>query len=123
MVTRPRSRRGGASLGCLVVLLIASLAAFFGWEYGEMYYRNYAYQDAMRQAVRFAGRNDDRRIKQTLRAKADSLDLPLEAKVLYVRRARLPRRFIEIGAEYVDTVRTPLVRRVVTFKPRASGSY
>jgi len=123
MVTAPRSRRGAASLGCLVVLLLVSLAAFFGWEYGEMYYRNYAYQDAMQQAVRFAGRYDDRGIKARLRAKADSLDLPLEAKVVFVRRARLPRRFIEIGAEYVDTVRTPLVRRVVKFQPRASGSY
>lgn len=123
MVRRARSRRGATSAGCLVVLLLAAVVAFFGWEYGTLQYRNYAYQDAMKNAVRFAERYDDRRIKVMLRAKADSLGLPLEAKLLVVRRARLPRRFIEISAEYVDTVRTPLVRRVVTFKPRAEGTF
>lgn len=123
MVSARRSRRGRASLGCLVVLLLASVVAFFFWEYAELYYRNYAYQDAMTQAVRFAGRYDDRRIKLMLRAKADSLDLPNEAKLLVVRRARPPRRSIEISAEYVDTIRTPLMRRVVKFRPRAQGTF
>ena len=123
MVSARRLRRGATSVGCLVVLLLGAVVAFFGWEYGEMYYRNYAYEDAMKNAVRFASRNDDTRIKTNLRAKADSLGLPLEAKLLVVRRARLPKRYIEISAEYVDTVRTPLVCRVVTFRPRAEGAF
>lgn len=123
MVTGTRSRRGGASVGCLILVLVAALVAFLGRSFGELYYRNYAYQDAMQSAVRFAARYDDRRIKQMLRAKADSLGMPLEAKLLVVKRARLPKRYIEISAEYVDTVKSPVVRRVVTFRPRAEGPF
>lgn len=122
MVSRGRARRGESRLGCLVVLLLLSLVAFFGWEYGELYYRNYVYQDAMQQAVRFAERRDDAAITRLLRAKADSLDLPPDAKKLTVRRAP-PRRFLEISAEYTDTVRGPIVRRAVRFRPHAEGSF
>ena len=123
MVTARGSRRGRASLGCLIVLLLLSLVALFGWEFGERYYRNYAFEDAMRQAVRFAARYDDARIKQMLRAKADSLDLPSAARRIVVRRTNPPRRYIEIRAQYVDTVRSPLMRRVVTFRPAAQGTF
>ncbi|MFL5579655.1 MAG: hypothetical protein ACJ8AO_04715 [Gemmatimonadaceae bacterium] len=105
------------------MLLLLSLVAFFGWEYGELYYRNYVYQDAMQQAVRFAERRDDAAVTRLLRAKADSLDLPPDAKKLTVHRAPPPRRFLEISAEYTDTVRGPIVRRAVRFRPHAEGSF
>jgi hypothetical protein len=123
MVTGRRSRRGQSALGCLVVLLLVAVAALFGWEFGESYYRNYALEDAMKQSVRFAARYDDARIKLSLRAKADSLGITLPPKVLIVRRTQRPRRFIRISAVYVDTVRSPLLRRVVTFRPRAEGPF
>ena len=123
MVTGARAPRGASRLGCLVMLLVLSLVALFGLEYAELQYRNYVYQDAMRQAVRFAGRNDDAHIVRALRAKADSLDMPAEAKDVTVTRSRPPERHIEISAQYVDTVRNPLVRRAVRFRPHAEGSF
>ena len=122
MVTRAGVRRGESRLGCLVTLLVLSIVALFGWEYAELYYRNYVYQDAMRQAVRFAARNDSASIVRGLRAKADSLDMPPEAKQLTVRR-RARERYLEISAEYVDTLRGPVGRRAVRFRPHAEGSF
>ena len=123
MVTDARARVGASRLGCLLTLLVLSIAALLGLDYAELYYRNYVYQDAMRQAVRFAGRNDDARIVRGLRAKADSLDMPPEAKELTVTRSHAPARRIEIGAEYVDTVRGPVIRRAVRFRPHAEGPF
>ena len=122
MVTRARVRRGESRLGCLLALLLLALVAFFGWEYGELYYRDYAYRDAMQQAVRFAGRNDDAEIQRSLRAKADSLDLPPDAKKVLIRRDA-GRRRIQISADYVDTLRARGVARPARFRPHAEGTF
>ena len=115
-------RRGGGSLGCLVTLLLLAAVAYLGWDVGELYFRNYQYHDAMRQAVQFADRYDDAQLRRRLRAKADSLELPMEAKILAVRR-HPARRTIEISAEYTDTLRTPIFRRAVRFAPHAEGRF
>ncbi|MDB4884368.1 MAG: hypothetical protein JWL95_3134, partial [Gemmatimonadetes bacterium] len=44
-----RARSGSSSLGCLFVLLLLSAAVYFGITAGEVYFRFYQYQDAMRQ--------------------------------------------------------------------------
>ena len=119
MVTR---RRGAGSLGCLVVVLVLALVAYVGWDFGEMYLRNYRFEDAMRQYVRFAPRYSDDEIRRQLRAKADSLELPAEAKLIAIKR-NPRRRHIEISAEYTDTLRGPLLRRAIRFAPHADGSF
>ena len=122
MVSGARAREGASRLGCLVTLLVLSIATLLGLDYAQLYYRNHQYEAAMRQAVYFARRNDDARIVRRLRAKADSLDMPAEAKQLTVTR-RPSERHIEISAEYVDTIRGPVIRRAVRFRPRAEGSF
>ena len=54
-----RRRTGRGSLGCLVMLLILAAVVYFGVNVGEVYWRFYQYQDAMRQEVRFAAHNSN----------------------------------------------------------------
>jgi len=52
-------RRGTSSLGCLFSLLVLAAIVYFGVNVGEVYFRFYQFQDAMRQEVRFAAHNND----------------------------------------------------------------
>jgi hypothetical protein len=118
-MVKPRS--GRSSLGCLFVLLILAATAYFGIPIGEAFIRYYRYEDAMRQGARFARINSDAVIRSRLRAVADSLELPPEAKAVAVRRYAGDR--IVINAEYVVEFELPGMVRLHTFTPRAEGRY
>ena len=47
MVARPRSRRGGSTLGCLFSLVLFLAALYYGVHIGQVYLRFYRLQDAM----------------------------------------------------------------------------
>ena len=114
------SRDGRSSVGCLFALLILAVAIYFGINFGEVYWRFYEFQDAMKQEVRFAGQIPDERIRLRLVALADSLDLPDEASEVTIERS--PGR-IAVSAEYTERVQMPLVARDIRFKPHAEGSF
>lgn len=117
------ARPGKTSLGCLVMLLVATAAAYFGFNVGEAYWRAYQFKDAMRQEVRFAGMVSDREIARHLITFADSLGLPEEAQEnLDIERS--PRdKTIAIESEYEERVEMPMYVRVIRFKPHIEGSF
>ena len=113
-------RRGRTTLGCLLMMLLGAAGVYFGVNIGEVYFRFYQYQDAMRQEVRFAAHNTDAQIVQHLRQKADSLDLPESAGEVSVQR---DGRHIELEAEYYVHLELPLHVREVHFDAHASGVF
>src|SRR5215207_7028715 len=115
-----RPRRGSSSLGCLFALLILSAAGYFAVNVGEVYFRFFQYQDAMRQEVRFAAHNSDQVILRHLRAQADSLGLPEAAGEVPLQR---DGRHIELESEYYDHIELPLIVREVRFNPHAEGIF
>ncbi|MFI5257654.1 MAG: hypothetical protein ACHQRK_10365 [Gemmatimonadales bacterium] len=115
-----RNRRGGSSLGCLFTLLVLAAIVYFGVNIGEVYFRFYQYQDAMRQEVRFAAHNNDAVILRHLREQADSLGLPEAAGLVTLQR---DGRHIELESEYYEHVELPLTVRDLHFNPHAEGIF
>jgi hypothetical protein len=115
-----RSRRGSSSLGCLFALLLLSAAGYFAVNVGEVFFRFYQYQDAMRQEVRFASHNSDQVILRHLRAQADSLGLPEAAGEVTLQR---DGRHIEVESEYYEHIELPMYVREVRFNPHAEGIF
>ena len=114
------ARPGRSSLGCLFMLLVLVAGGYFGVNAGEAYWRFYQYQDAMKQEARFASRRTDDEIRRRLRAKADSLGLPDDARrSLRVRRTG---KMLRIQAQYEETIELPLVVRRLGFEPRVEQS-
>jgi hypothetical protein len=115
-----RSRPGSSSLGCLFALLLLSAAGYFAVNVGEVFFRFYQYQDAMRQEVRFASHNSDQVILRHLRAQADSLGLPEAAGEVTLQR---DGRHIEVESEYYEHIELPMYVREVRFNPHAEGIF
>lgn len=115
-----RQRAGKGALGCLLTLLIVSVIAYFGVNVGEVYFRFYQFQDAMRQEVRFAAHNTDAQILRRLRIQADSLGLPEAAGVVTLQRAG---RHIELESDYYENIELPGMVREVHFNPHSEGIY
>ncbi len=113
-------RRGRSTLGCLFSLLLLAVVVYFGINAGEVYFRFYQYQDAMRQEVRFAAHNSDAAILRHLRAQADSLGLPEAAGRVTLQRSG---HAIEIESEYYEQIELPLTVREVRLNPHASGIF
>jgi hypothetical protein len=103
-----------------VSLLFAAAVVYFGVNAGEVYFRFYQYQDAMRQEVRFAAHNSDAIILRHLRAQVDSLGLPESAGEVSLQREG---RHIEIESDYYEHIELPLTVREVHFNPHASGIF
>ena len=115
-----RHRHGRTTLGCLVPLLLGAAGVYFGVNIGEVYFRFYQYQDAMRQEVRFAAHNSDDVILRHLRTRVDSLGLPEAAAEVTIQRSD---RHIEMESEYYEHVELPLYVREVHLSPHAEGIF
>jgi hypothetical protein len=115
-----RARRGVGTKGCLSSLLLVAVVVYFGVNAFEVYWRYYQYRDHMQQQIRFASHYSNDQITKRLRSVADSLDLPPDAKDIYVAR---DGRQISVEAEYDDEIKFPFFVRKVHFNPRADGSY
>ncbi len=111
-------RRGASKLGCLFSLLVLVTFGYFAFNIGEVYFRYYAYQDAIEQEVRFAGTRTDDAIRRRLVAAADSLGLPEAAGQVQLRRSA---NRISISADYTEHVELPLFVRPFRFRPSAEG--
>lgn len=119
MVSRATGR---STLGCLVALLIVTVALYFGVNIGEVYWKYYRYQDAMQQEANFAEMRTDQTIIRRLVSVAESLGLPDAARQVQIRRDQNTRR-IYIAAEYLERVELPGFVRTFHLTPRAEGTY
>lgn len=117
-----RNRRGGGALGCLVPLLIITVIGYFGVHASDAAFSYYRFRDAMQQEARFADRprRTDDRIKERLRALADSLGLPPEARRVTVRRTESA---IRISADYSEEIEFPFFAKRIEFHPTAERRF
>jgi hypothetical protein len=114
------ARRGTSTLGCLFTLLIIAAIAYFGINIGEVYWRYFEYQDDMKQEARFAVANTNDKILVRLRARADSLGLPEDARAIGIRRGA---HNIVIEAEYYERLEFPMYSKDILFRPHAEGTF
>jgi hypothetical protein len=114
------SRKGASTLGCLFSLMVVVAIGYFGFNFGEVYWRYYQYQDDMTQQLRFASHNTDAQIARHMSALADSLGLPQPAGRVTIRRTD---GSITIESEYYERVELPGYVRDLYFHPRAAGTY
>jgi len=112
------ARPGRSALGCLFSLLIAAAVGYFGVNAGESYWRFYQFQDDMRQEVNFARQRTNEQIIARLRASADSLGLPDDAKIISIRRSE---NGIAVEASYDDRVEMPMYVKEIHYRAHAEG--
>lgn len=115
-----RARAGRTMLGCLFTMALVVAVGYVAINAGEIYWRYYAFQDAMAQEARFAANSTDTAIMEHLRARADSLGLPEGAQAILLQRAK---REIFIGAQYTEVLKLPLLARDVHLFPHVVRSY
>lgn len=117
-----RDRHGRGLLGCLVPLLVISIIGYFVAHASDAALRYFRFRDAMQQEVRFANlpRRTDDRIALRLRAMADSLELPVEARQINIRRTE---NAIRISADYSETIDFVIFSKHVDFHPSAERTF
>ncbi len=113
-------RRGASTLGCLFTLLIVVAIGYFAVNIGRVYYRHYAFQDAMEQEARFASHRTNEEITSHLQALADSLGLPSAARRIHVRRGD---RMIFIWSDYFETLELPGYAKDVEFSAHVERAF
>ncbi|MFL5567042.1 MAG: hypothetical protein ACJ79B_05100 [Gemmatimonadaceae bacterium] len=113
------NRRGAGRLGCLIMLLILAVGAYFAVGFGEAYFRYYQFKDAMGQEARFASDKTDEQIITRLSALADTLQLPPGADSISIQRSPT---VITISSDYDVVIRLPFKKeRVLHFHPVAAS--
>jgi hypothetical protein len=114
------ARRGASTLGCLFTLLIMVAIGYFGVNIGKVFYRHYAFQDAMKQEARFASHRTNEEITAHLQALADSLGLPDGARRVHIRRGD---RMIFIWSDYFETIELPGVTKDVELSAHVERAF
>jgi hypothetical protein len=99
-------------------MLILGAAGYAGIQFGEVYLRYYQFRDAMTQDVHFADRLSDDDIRKHLRAFADSIGLPDDARRIGIRRHP---HSITVWSEYEETVDLKVLHRVIPFTITVEG--
>jgi hypothetical protein len=113
------NRRGQTRLGCLIVLLILAVGAYFAVGFGEAYFRFYQFKDAMGQEARFATTKTDEQITKRLSALADTLQLPPGAELITIERSPT---VITISSDYDEIIKLPLKKEhIIHFHPSAAS--
>jgi hypothetical protein len=111
------NRAGSSRLGCLVMLLILAVGAYFAVDFGEAYFRYYQFKDAMGSEARFANDKTDEQITTRLSALADTLQLPPGAELITIQRSPT---LITISSDYDEIIKLPMKKeRVIHFHPSA----
>ncbi len=104
MVNATGRRRGGSTIGCLFVLLLVAGGFYVGITLGRPWFRYQQFRDEMQSAARFGSTLSDSAILVRLRAVADTLGLPREAKRLSITR-REQAAGVTISARWDETVK------------------
>ena len=116
MVT-PGNRRGAGTLGCLFSLLIFAAMLYYGYHVGQVYWRYYQLQDAMKSQARLAPSLADDVIRRRLNESADEIYPDVKFKFNISRGGR-PRKIL-IVTEYADSVDLPLLKHTFPLTARA----
>ena len=121
MVAAPRlDNRGASNRGCLLKLLLLTVVLYYGINVGEVGYRYLRMQDEMQSQARLAPGISDDVILRRLRAKADELALPPEARRIRITRSAQTRR-ITIESEYAETIDLPFINYTFDLNPSAEA--
>jgi hypothetical protein len=118
MVSRRRNRRGQGTLGCLAWIAGFAAVCFYGFHIGQVYFKYFRLQDAMRSQARLAPSLTDDVIRRRLHEESNLILDPAKPLRFRIQRTDRPRRIV-IEAQYTDSVRVPLFHHTFTFKPRA----
>jgi hypothetical protein len=121
VVTRRPSRRGSGTLGCLVWVVGFAAVCFYGFHIGQVYFKYFRLQDAMRSQARLAPSLTDDVIRRRLYDESNLILDPARPLRFHIRRTDRPRRIV-IETQYTDSVKVPLLHHTFTFKPRAEES-
>lgn len=113
-------RRGGGAIGCLVPLLVITVAGYFAVHASDAAFSYYRLRDTMEQEARFAHRKTDDQIKARLRSFVDSLGMPTAARRINIRRTETR---ISISADYVETIDFPFFSKTFDFHPKAEHTF
>jgi hypothetical protein len=117
MVTWLRNRRGAGTVGCLLSLLVFAAILYYGYHIGQVYWKFYQLQDAMKSQARLAPSLADDVIRRRLNESADEIYPDVKFKFTISRGGR-PRKIV-IESVYADSVDLPLFKHTFQLKPRA----
>lgn len=119
MVTSLADRRGRGRFGCLFTLVLLGVLLYVGIAFGRPWFAYQQFRQEMRTVLSRHESVSDSVIIARIRARADSLRLPPEARRVVLERLPSPPR-IEVRSTYEVTVDLPIVGpKVLTFEPRA----
>ena len=113
-------RRGTSRRGCLVSLLLLSVALYYGINIGDVGYRYYRMKEEMQSQARLAPGLSDGVIRRRLKARAEELGLPSEARDIRIARSAQTRR-ITIESRYAESVDLPFFNYTFNLNPRAEA--
>jgi hypothetical protein len=113
-------RRGASRLGCLFSLAAVAALLYLGGQLGQIYWRYYRYQDALREQVRFGDQTRDEDILRQLGQVADTLELPADARDVHITRGP---HSIRISGHYVEHWQVPYYSRDFEFWPSAENHF
>jgi hypothetical protein len=100
---------------------VLAAAIYFGADVGEIYWRYYRFNDAVKQEAQYGTTRTDDEIRHRLIALADSLGMPDEvSRRLQVRRSA--NRLV-IETAYTEHIDVPFYKRDVRFTPNAENRF
>jgi len=118
VVSARRDRQGSGTLGCLLWIVGFAAVCYYGFHVGQVYFKFFRLQDAMRWQARLAPSLTDDVIRRRLAEEAAEILRPAKPLRFRIVRSDRPRRII-IETQYTDSVRVPLLHRTFDLKPRA----
>jgi hypothetical protein len=110
------NRRGKVKLGCVLTLAVLAAGVYLTIANVRTYINYWAMKDEMRVQAQFANNLDDESIRRRLRAKADELQLPPEARRITIRRRTRPREIV-ITTEWEVMLKLLVTTMPLTFSP------
>ncbi|HEY7894655.1 MAG TPA: hypothetical protein VIC24_07125 [Gemmatimonadaceae bacterium] len=108
------------TVGCVALVALIAILAYVGYGVGQVYWRYYQFQDAFTQQAKFAASTPDDTIITRLRAQADSLELPTDARRIHLRRTN---KGIAVWSQYADSILLPGYQREVDFTVHAEKTF
>lgn len=99
-----RRERGEGRMGCLVGLVLLSIAILIAYRMIPVKVKTAELRDAVYDASKSAGQLNDKQIHGTILAKAKQLELPVEASDIVVKRSP---NYIRVDVNYTVPVEFP----------------
>jgi len=111
---RRLGERGLGRTGCLFWILVLVAAGYFGADVGAIYVRKWRIEDEVKTQAAFAANLTDETIRRRLLDRVEQLDLPPQARNIFIRRTVRPTE-IRIRLSYPEVVELPFLVRDIEF--------